>query len=101
MWYVWSVYGGVVGDICVYVGIHGRYGWYVHVVYVMWPLLEPLVSISPEVLPNPTSPHPTPSPTHPRNAPLSAFSPKPRFAFTSPLCPWSSASPGAQPSLLS
>ena len=44
MRYVWSVYGGVcvVGGICVYVCIHGRCGWYVQVVYEMWPLLEQL-----------------------------------------------------------
>lgn len=103
MRYVWSVYGGVcvVGGICVHVCIHGRCGWYVQVVYVMWSHPEPLVSPSPEILPSPSSPRPAPTLTHPRKAPLSAFSPKPRIAFAGPLCPWSTASPGAQPSLLS
>ena len=81
MWYVWSVYRGVVGGICVYVCIHGRCGWYVHVVYVMWPLLEPLVSISPEVLPSPSSPPLHPHPYRPQEGSSFCFQPQMKICF--------------------
>lgn len=114
---VYSMCGLCVCVLCgvfVYVCVHGRCVWYVCVAYAVccvssnsggkisrrhsfghfWGLWPPLVRSSSRPVLLGLS-HPTP-----RSARLSAFSPKPRFAFTGPLCRWSSASPGAQPSLL-